>query len=269
MAFKNENYKRFIEDHFCLINKKGDYVPFKLNDIQNRYMLIDYTGTDDILKARQEGFSTLIDAMFFVDFLMVENSHSVILADIEDNATGLLDRVKIFLRSYEEATKIKVPLKYDSRFELYNSFMNSRFTIGTAKNYEFGRSKTITNLHLSEVAFYANIKKIVAGAGQAVTEYGRKIIETTANGFNDYKKFRSEDNGFNKIFYGAKGFYSEEFLEKKRKELGRQFTQEYPNNEIEAFVTTGDCYFNKDVLKDFMAVAQSNSVLGKEVVYGR
>lgn len=246
-----KRYKRFIEQNFKIIDKQGKYIPFILNKPQNMF-IEDYAPMMDILKARQEGFSTEIDAILTTDFLLVENSYSVILADIEENAEGLLDRVKIFLDSYEEKNKIKVPLKYNSRFELYNSLMRSRIKIGTAKNAEFGRSKTIKNLHLSECAFYPNIEKILAGAGQAVVESGRIFIETTANGYNEYKKFRSADNGFKKVFYGASLIYDRDFLDKKRKQLGELFMQEYPENEQEAFITSGQTYFDKNALQKYL-----------------
>jgi hypothetical protein len=51
------------------------------------------SGFDVILKARQQGFSSVILAMFTADFLLKENSRSVIVADIDDNATELLDTV--------------------------------------------------------------------------------------------------------------------------------------------------------------------------------
>jgi hypothetical protein len=239
-----QRYKRFIEENLKIIDKQGQYSPFILNKPQNMF-IEDYDPMLDVLKARQEGFSTLIDAIFTTDFLLVPNSYSVIVADIEENAEGLLDRVKIFIESYEDKNKIKIPLKYNSRFELYNSLMRSRIKIGTAKNSEFGRSKTISNLHLSECAFYSNIEKILAGAGQAVVEGGRLIIETTANGYNDYRKFRASDNGFKKVFYKASLIYDTEFLDKKRKQLGELFKQEYPETEHEAFVTSGQCYVDK------------------------
>jgi hypothetical protein len=99
-----DRYKRFIEDNFKLIDKQGKYVPFIFNKPQNMFVE-DYAPMMDILKARQEGFSTLIDAVFTTDFLLKENSYSMIVADIEENAEGLLDRVKVFLDSYEEKTK--------------------------------------------------------------------------------------------------------------------------------------------------------------------
>lgn len=202
------------------------------------------------------GISSLITAIFFCDFLLVKNSYSVILADIEENATGLLDRVKLYIKCYEHKMKVKVPLKYNSRFELYNPLYNTTFKIGTSQNYDFGRSKTITNLHLSELAFYKNISKIMAGCVQAVTDDGKVIIETTANGFNEYKKMREDNkrnnNGYRQFFFKASDFYSETFLNKKRAELGIMYSQEYPENETEAFLTSGDCYFDKEALKVYI-----------------
>lgn len=247
----NARYKKFIEDNFSIVNKEGKLVDFRLNNIQEEYLFKDYTGTDKILKARQQGFSSLIEAIFTVDFLMVGHSYSVVVADIEDNAEGLLGKVKQYIQSYEAKNNIKVPLKYNSRFELYNEFMDSKFTIGTAKNAEFGRSKTIHNLHLSELFFYPNINKIIAGAGQAVVESGRKICESTANGFNDGKTFYDEPNGYKKLFYPASKFYKKEFLDKKRIELKDVYPQEYPENDIEAFLTSGQCYFNKEALQSY------------------
>ena len=250
------NYKKFLESRFQIVDKEGKQVPFLLNSIQEKYLLHDATGYDIILKARQQGFSSLILGMFTADFLLKENSRSVVVADIDDNASELLDRVKFYIKTYEEITKVKVPLKYNSKSELFNAAMNSRYTIGTAKNTEFGRSKTISNLHLSEFAFYPDPQKIIAGAGQAVVETGRLIIETTANGFNDFKKLWDESvNGtmpYNPLFYKASDFYSQEFLSKKRLELKETFNQEYPQTAQEAFLASGEFFFNQESMKYYL-----------------
>ena len=67
MAF-SEGYKRFIEDNLSIVNKNGQLVRFILNDIQNKYLL-KATNNDIILKARQQGFSSLILALFTADFM--------------------------------------------------------------------------------------------------------------------------------------------------------------------------------------------------------
>lgn len=245
--------KDFIEKYLRIVNKEGQEIPFVLNSIQNKY-LEDYTGRDFILKARQQGFSSLILAMFTKDFLTKENSRSVIVADIADNASELLDRVKMYINAFEDIAQTNVPLKYNSKYELYNTELNSRYTIGTADNRDFGRSKTITNLHLSEFAFYTDAQKLFAGVMQAVVPEGQVIIETTANGFNFAKEFwdktKLNETGFKALFYGADKFYSQEFLEQKKRELGRYYEQEYPNTELKAFLTSGDSFFSKEALTE-------------------
>jgi len=267
------DYSRFMGDNFEIVDKTGVSVPLKANSVQTEFEK-DKGNDAIILKARQQGFSSWIDGIFTSDFILRSNSYGAIVADIEDNAVGLLDRIKYYLGSYEEKNKTKlqmketyikgnvVDLKYDSRFELYHEFMNSRLVIGTAKNVEFGRSKTITNLHLSEIAFYPNIEKILAGAGQAVVQGGRKWLETTANGFNEFKELWDDSsnkfNNYKALFYGASKFYSKEFLEMKKREFTKRgkvalkYYQEYPDNPIEAFISSGDCYFDQDSLRFYL-----------------
>jgi len=250
------NYKDFIEHRLSIVNKSSEEVPFILNTIQDKFLIQDYSPWIAILKARQQGFSSLILAMFTADFILKDNSRSVIIADIADNAMELLDRVKRFLKSYEERMGLKIPLKYNSRYELFNESTNARYTIGTADNYDFGRSKTITNLHLSEFAFYQNSEKILASALQAVVPDGRAIIETTANGFNFFKNFWNEcergERTFKPLFYPASAFYSPEFLERKKQELKQLFDQEYPESAEMAFITSGDSYFDKQALQVYL-----------------
>lgn len=248
-------YEKFIEKRLQIIDKTGTIVPFILNSVQKKF-IEKATGRDIILKARQQGFSSEILGIFSGDFLLKENSRSIVVADETDNAIELLDRVKFYIKTYEDITGMKVPLKYNSKYELVNEVINSRYSIGTANNTEFGRSKTVTNLHLSEAAFYLYLEKLLAGALQAVVPDGRVVIETTANGFNEFKSFWDRsvmgETGFNPLFFKASDFYSNEFLEQKKKELGRLFQQEYPETPEEAFLTSGETYFDTLALKDYL-----------------
>ncbi len=263
------NYHKFIESRLKIINKESEEVPFVLNDIQSKYLNHDATGRDIILKARQQGFSSVILGQFTADFLLKAHSFNVVVADIDDNAAGLLKRVKYYIQKYEEVKGVKVPLKYNSKTELYNEAMDTTYIIGTAKNTEFGRSRTITNLHLSEAAFYPNLEDLIAGAGQAVVEQGRLIIETTANGFNYFKTFWDECmlgvKPYKPLFYKASDFYSPEFLDRKRMELGKKFQQEYPNTAEEAFLTSGDLYFDSEALQWYNQNTQEP--VGGDLIY--
>lgn len=248
-------YEKFIEQRLSIINKQGQEVPFLLNEPQKKFVELA-TGRDIVLKARQEGFSSLIDGAFIGDFILDANSQSVVIADLADNAMGLLERVKYSLSSYEHKTQMKIPLKYNSKYELVNEVLNSKYQIGTAENSEFGRSKTIKNLHMSEAAFYKNFRKLLASALQAVRPDGKVAIETTANGFNEFKEFWDEsemgETGFKPLFFRAGDYYPPEFLEQKRKELKRLYKQEYPDTPLEAFITSGDLYFDKDALEYYL-----------------
>lgn len=241
-----------------IVDKEGKLVPFRLNKIQTKYLAEDETGRDIILKARQQGFSSLILAMFTADFLLKENVYNVVIADDTDNAQGLLKRVKDYLSYWGEAVGVDVDkmLKYNSKYELYFAEQNNTYQIGTAKNTQFGRSRTITNLHMSEAAFYLHLDEILAGAMQAVVPTGRVIIETTANGFNDFKSYWDKsvmgETPFATHFYKASAFYSSEFLEKKERELGRMYRQEYPETPQEAFITSGETYFKNESLEYYL-----------------
>lgn len=257
------NYAKYIQDRFKIVDKKNVSVPFELNPVQARYA--EQAGSRDIiLKARQQGFSSYILARFTADFLMKPNTQNVVVADNADNAIGLLERVKFFIQSFEDITGSKVPLKYNSKYELHNEVTNSKYIIGTAENTEIGRSKTITNLHLSEAAFYKHFKKIMASALQAVPENGYAVIETTANGFNEFREFWVEselgNTTFRPMFFNAQDFYSPEFLEQKKRELGRQYRQEYPATASEAFLTSGDTYFDTEALMRYLELTKEPNV---------
>ena len=256
MSSTYENYKKFIELRLTIIDKEGKNVPFKLNPIQEAYVNKS-SNRDIILKARQQGFSSFILAAFTADFLLKENSNSVVVADKSDNAIALLGRVKHYLKAYEEIKGTKIPLKYNSKYQLVNGANNATYTIGTAQEQDFGRSRTITNLHLSEAAFYPNLPSLLAGAAQAVVPNGKLIIETTANGFNQFKSLWDDstrgETAYQALFFKASDFYSQESLEQKRKELGeRLFKQEYPDNPLEAFITSGETYFDQDAMQYYL-----------------
>ena len=259
MSSPYEKSALFIEDHLTIVNKSGENIPFKLNNIQRQFVE-DATGKDIILKGRQMGFSSFILGAFTKDFIYKENSLSVVIADIADNALDLLARVKHYIKAYEEANQTKVPLKYNSKYELQNAITNSRYIIGTAENTEFGRSKTITNLHMSEAAFYKHFHKLQAGAGTALVPTGRFVIETTANGFGEFKTFWDEsslgETDFTPHFYSSHDFYPAEFLEKEKKRLGRLFQQEHPRTALEAFITSGETYFNQEAMQYYLERAK-------------
>ena len=182
-------YTNAIEKLFHIVDNDRESVPFVLNAPQKRMMKeLSGSNRDIILKARKEGISSMILAMFAIDFLTIENIRCVIISH-EDKATQrLFDRVRYYLESMKKTWPGELPfkLKYNTKTELVNTVKNSTFYIGTAGARAFGRGDDIHNLHISELAFYPDQENIMLGLTNAVTASGRIIIETTANGLGDY-----------------------------------------------------------------------------------
>ena len=183
----SEFYRKAIEKMFYIINKDMQSLPFKLNPPQSR-VLKELGQMDIILKARQEGISSLILAMFLVDWLTVENIRCVVISH-EDKATQrLFDRVHYYLDSMSKTWPGELPYKkkVSSRREIINEKLNSYFYIGTAGAKAFGRGDTINNLHVSELSLWPDQERLMTGVLQSVPKDGRIVIESTANGMGDY-----------------------------------------------------------------------------------
>jgi hypothetical protein len=182
-----ELYRRRIENYFSIVNENNEAVPFTLRKPQLK-ILEKLTRRDIILKARQEGISSLILAMFAIDFLFIENIRCVVISHEKDATSRLLSRVKFYLDSikkrHPELDAFK--LRTDTKYELVNEYKNSVFYIGTAGARAFGRGDTIFNLHASELSRWPDQEGLMTGLLQAVPLGGRVIIETTANGVGDY-----------------------------------------------------------------------------------
>jgi hypothetical protein len=212
---KRINYKDFIEENFLIINKEGKTVPFIFNDTQNYYwglLLNDYPTLqnvrENILKFRQPGFSSLIDAMFTVDFIFSEEGKQPItFSDIyshkDDETLVLFRRVSFYLNSYYEKNHIdrsKVLLvDKDKAIEGVNHSMIASFTANAKVS---GRGGTKQNIHLSEPAFYPNTEvldanSLVLGLEQQVADGVGKIFrESTGNIIGD---FFNEEYEFGKL----------------------------------------------------------------------
>lgn len=264
--------REVIEQQFKIVNKDSKQVPFILNPVQAKFIQT-MTGRDLILKARQEGFSSLILALFTLDFLFKPNSRSVCVSHEASATVKLLDKVKHYIEP------LGLDLKYNSRNEMYNDQINSIFYIGTARATAFGRGDTINNLHASECAFYDHADELMTGLLQSVPKDGRVFLETTANGMGNYfhrewQKGVNNESSFTPHFFSWKedpdyrlknleGWkptpeerqymmdYSldiEQMLwrKKKMKEFKNEdaFNQEYPITPEVAFISSGNPSFD-------------------------
>lgn len=241
-----------------------------------------------ILKSRQFGFSTLILALFFLDTINTPNTQTVVIAHDSDSTERLFQMVQRFYQHLPEALRPRT--KYANRREFLWPDIDSYFFVGTAGSGEFGRGGTINNVHASEVAFWPNGEDIMAGLMQAVPQDGNVFQESTANGLGNYYYEEYERAGAGQSALTSRFFpwfahpeYSNGELpfdfaisddEMKLKELyglsdgqllwrrlklrepgmAKKFVQEYPANPLEAFIASGNPYFDNDKLNERAAV---------------
>ena len=265
MGFNAEGYKRAIENEFTIVNKDKIEVPFVLNKSQAHFIQQIPALRLVVLKARKMGFSSVALAIAVLKFIFGRNERCVSMS-FDASASGKqLERAKYFLRSFEFKNGSKLPLKYNTKNEMVyegvdeetGTRFNNTLRIGTAKSGSFGRGDDITFLHITEVAFCPNMADLLSGVVQAVVNDAPIIFETTAKGYGEFKTFWDSaikgENGYKALFYGPEWEYDEAFLAKIMIELGdRLFKQEYPRNPEEAFLTSGDCYFDVHVLGEML-----------------
>lgn len=149
------------------------------------------------LKARQFGVSTLILALYFLITVNNPDTYTVVIADDMDNSEALFQKVHIF---WEHLPAEKQPhLKHATKRELHFDRIRSRFSVITAGKTTGGRSRTIQNLHCSEVAFWPD-PDILTGLLQAVPLGGNVFQESTANGETEdgfCSEYRKSAKGMN------------------------------------------------------------------------
>lgn len=139
-----------------------------------------------ILKGRQQGISTLIQARFFHKIITTKGKKAFILAHEGDATDNLF---KMTRRYYDNLPPglCPIPNKLNTS-EMEFSQFNSSYRVGTAGNKKTGRSQTIQLFHGSEVAFWENTSSLATGVLQAVSgSAGTEIIlESTANGLGNF-----------------------------------------------------------------------------------
>lgn len=183
--------------------------------------------------------------------------------------------------------------------------LDSKIKCMTAGGKGIGRSDTFTALHLSELAFWEGDKKAtMTGLLQAVpnTPESMIIIESTANGYEYFKEMWDSavagENDFYPLFVGWNeldeysmpytGFTltQDEIYLKEKYNLTleqltwrrwciknncsndiNQFKQEYPICPEEAFLSTGNCYFNKENIINRINTAPEPLIRGKFTCY--
>src|SRR3990167_8964128 len=288
-------YKNFIECYFLIDTpRSGKLVEFKFRPIQQKYynqLVKDYDIEnrgltmpirEDILKARREGFSSLILGLFAADDILNENPTETNVLSYKDDATKVFrKRYRTYLLSYAARKKghsveqiqdnpgileqyAKHFLEVDSD-EYVLKHNHAHFFCGTANARTGGRGGVVQKLLFSELAFYPDKKElrareIVEGTMRQVdVNSGWVFKESTANGENTYhaNAYHEAEKGqsrFKARFYGWRDFYTPEQFELIKSEFTdkRMIPQEYPETATEAFLSSGDRFFDPTISSNLL-----------------
>jgi hypothetical protein len=292
--------KRFLEDfrfwaqHAAKIRtKKGQIAPLILNAVQERFLeevLFQLKTTGRVrmvvLKARQQGLSTVISAFIYWWLSQHEAQKGIVIAHEADATATLFDMYK---RLHVECPKLLRPeTRYSSKTELVFSDLDTGIRVATAGGKGIARGETLQATHLSEVAFWPTgfAETNFNGMIEAVPEEDNTFVfvESTANGMTG--KFRQlwvnavEGRSVFRPFFAAwfetpeyratapEGFkrspeeqqlakefsLDDEQLQWRRLKIGEKgtdlFRQEYPATADEAFLNTGRPVFHPDYIQE-------------------
>lgn len=196
-AIKDDFYL-YCEKNLYIQDKQGMLVKFTPNSIQRK--VVDYVIECIqknvpirmiVLKARQEGVSTVVEAIILWWTATHKNVNSKIVSHDRESATNLYS---MFQRYYDNSHPFFKPsTKFRTKNDLLfnneqNTGLNSNISISSAENTGTGRGLTIHWLHASEVAMWSNGAEILAGLLQTVPMSPNTAIflESTANGVGDF-----------------------------------------------------------------------------------
>lgn len=172
---------RLRNGFYSIKDKDGKIVPFRMNVDQERFIL-DRHGFDLILKARQKGFTTVIQLDMLDDCLFIPNTASGIIAHTREDAEAFFaDKVKFAYDELPPEFHQFVSAEQDSAKSL--KFSNgSSIRVGTSL-----RSGTFQRLHVSEYGklcakWPEKAKEVKSGAFNTVQAGQRITVESTAEG---------------------------------------------------------------------------------------
>lgn len=282
-----------IELAFDIVDKHQDTVPFFMNEVQRDFIdQFEKQGTGRpyvILKGRQQGFTSLITAIQLSYAITQKNFSGFTLADCSQNTRTIFnDKARMV---YSRLPSVLKPTeRFNSANELFFDRLNSSWRVATATE-QVARSKTLNFVHLSEAAFYkCTLSDLQKSIGEAMTKDAFCVYESTANGFNEFRDLWRSGACIT-LFYGwwrtseyrsrryellntddkwlidriqvlrNMGLDREQiawYCEKYESYLDkRSICQEYPCSPDEAFISSGDCIFDKEAINNRIIAAQA------------
>ena len=194
----------FAKNFLVIHDKIGAERHFEFNRAQqyiHERLEAQYNATGKIraliLKGRQQGVSTYVQARFFHKIVTKRGKKAFILTHLSDATRAIFEMTKRYSENLDKEIFAQPDKKNDNTL-MYDR-LGSGYRVGTAGSAEIGRSMTNQFLHLSEYAFYKDAARISLGLLQTVAEMAdtEVIKESTANGIDNdfYMDWQEAKNG--------------------------------------------------------------------------
>lgn len=213
----------WIQSFCTIVNKQGKKVPFKLNE-QQKYLLKNFDKYNIVLKSRQLGITSVACGYSLYIATTQPDSHCLLISYSIDSANAIFDKLKSLYNELPEVIKLKDIANNKKELKFENG---SKITVSTMGNKDIARGSTLRYVHLSEMAFMKQdmISKQLLAIEQALAPNGLVVIESTANGLNEFsnlwEKAENKENLYKPFFFS--------WIEDKLmfKEEYKEFTQRY------------------------------------------
>jgi hypothetical protein len=172
---------RLRDGFYRIKTKDGTVQPFRMNPDQEKFIL-ERHGMDVVLKARQKGFTTVIQLDMLDDCLFIPNTSAGVIAhNLNDAKAFFADKIKFAYDSLPQAFRDLVPATQDAAESM--KFGNgSSIRVGTSL-----RSGTLQRLHVSEYGklcakYPEKAREVRTGAFNTVQAGQSITVESTAEG---------------------------------------------------------------------------------------
>lgn len=185
------DFPYYASNHLWIVPKNEPIKKFKLNRAQ-RIVHDKLTAQKKekgyvraiILKARQEGISTMVAGRFFRNTTLRPYRKAMVLAHKDKASESLF---AIYERYHKNLAEEMDPGRQANARGRYLEFENqSVLTVETAGDPEAGRSQTVHYLHASEMAMWPNASSVWNAVEETVPMHGSEIIiESTAKGIGN------------------------------------------------------------------------------------
>jgi len=241
-----------------------------------------------VLKARQLGITSYVAARFFLRTITQPGTVTVQVAHDQDSAEEIFKIVHRFWDELPPSLRRGALARSRANVrQMVFSHLDSEYRVATAADADAGRGMTIHSLHCSEVARWpGDAEETLASLRAAVPRAGEIVLESTPNGAGGvfYEEWqRAAETGYQRHFFPwwydeayqldslENGSFTPEeealvesvgltspqiaWRRQNRAQLRGLAVQEFAEDAVSCFRTSGECVFDFDALDRALALS--------------